>query len=51
MINLRLNETGTCQYWKSISSKDVLDFIMWGSVNGMSDYQLNVTTDLPQNSE
>jgi hypothetical protein len=45
-----LNQTGTCQYWESLS-KEVLDFIMWGSVSGMSDYQHNVTTDLPQNSD
>ena len=49
--NLRLNETGTYQYWESNVSKHVPDIIMSSTIIIISDNQHNVTSDVPHNSD
>jgi hypothetical protein len=41
---IRLNETGTYQYWESDVSKEVPDFVMMGTITVYSQGQHNATT-------
>jgi hypothetical protein len=41
---IRLNETGTYQYWESNVSKEVPDFVMMGTITVTSQEQQNATT-------
>ena len=41
---IRLNETGTYQYWESDVSKEVPDFVMLGTITVSSQEQHNATT-------
>ena len=41
---IRLNETGTYQYWESDVSKEVPDFVMTGTITVYSQEQNNATT-------
>jgi plastocyanin len=41
---IRLNETGTYQYWESGVSKEVPDFVMMGTITVTSQEQHNATT-------
>jgi hypothetical protein len=47
---IRLNETGTYQYWESNVSKEVPDFVMKGTITVASQGQHNTTT-VSQNNE
>ena len=47
---IRLNETGTYQYWESDVSKEVPDFVMMGTITVTSQEQHNATT-VPQNKD